>query len=92
MPVVCIGLPRHQALALQPVQESDHRGAVNPETSGGLLVGLGLTTVQGQQDGQFAGVHATGVRGDLNDPTSLRELGCRPTVPTIQQAAADGIL
>ena len=55
-----VRLPGHQALALQAVQETHHRGAVDPETSGGVLLGLGLMTVEKQEDRQLAGIDSTG--------------------------------
>ena len=45
-------------LRLEPVEQADHRRAVDPETCGRLLLGLGLATVQQQQDGQLPGVDA----------------------------------
>jgi hypothetical protein len=52
-------LPRQQALALQPVEEPDHRRPVDSEATRRLLLRLRLPTVQEKQDRELANVHGT---------------------------------
>ena len=59
-------LARHQPLGLQPVEQTDHRGAVDLEAAGRLLLRLGLSRVEEQQDRQLAAADARrtpGARG-----------------------------
>ena len=53
-----VGPARHQALALEPVEQRDHRRAVDPEARGGLLLGLGLPAVEEQEHRQLASADA----------------------------------
>ena len=55
--------------------------APGPETSDRLLLGLGLATVEEQQDGQFAGVHASSV-GVLGVQILELEEGATPAANT----------
>ena len=47
--VARVRLPRDQALVLEPVEQGHHRRAVDPETVGSLLLGLGLSPVEEHQ-------------------------------------------
>jgi nucleoside-diphosphate-sugar epimerase len=56
--IMGIGVTPHQSLLLQPIEERDHRGAIDAEAPGRLLLGLGLPSVEEQQHRQLADVDA----------------------------------
>jgi hypothetical protein len=70
-PVLGVGTAFHQALCLQRVDQGDHRGAVDPEPAGGLLLGQRVLVGQGVEHGQLAPVDA--VR-DQGGPDQFGEL------------------
>jgi hypothetical protein len=56
--VLTRGLSRHQTLCLQRIEHPDHGGAVDPQSGGRLLLGLGLPSLQEQQHRELATVDA----------------------------------
>ena len=57
-PIPGVRAARDQVLALQRVEQADHRRAVDAQARGRLLLGLGLAAVEEQEHREFAGADA----------------------------------